>query len=348
MKILHRYLYSEIFFHMVLGILVINTLIMVEKLIRVSKVLSGIAGPLDMARIILLIQPQVLLITIPVAYLIAILLVFGRMNMDNELLALRAGGIGLRSISVPVIKTGLVLLIFTLIVSTFIAPHGNRRLRKEINGLIKKGIPKKIEEKTFADLGEMVIYTDRKDGEILRDVFIYLKKNKGVLTAKRALISTEGSAIVMELVDGFISMVKDNKKTDIYFGRYVISGILSVRGLSKKPGELLLHELLEEAKKGDRRKYLSYMMEFYRRFTYPLFSIVIALIGPGLSLLAGRTGRAGGLAVGVLFLLAFYMFSLYLEGLVEAEKISPLTGSLLPLVTGFILGLIFYVRSRKS
>ncbi|MCX7794417.1 MAG: LptF/LptG family permease [Thermodesulfovibrionales bacterium] len=347
MKLLHRLIYREIFFHLLIGILAINTIIMVEKLIRVSKVLSGIAGPSDMARIILLIQPQMLVITIPVAFLIAILLVFGRMNMDNELIAAASSGISLREISLPVLKTGVLLLVFTLFVSTTLAPLGNRRLRMEINSLLKKGISKKIEEKTFTDLGEMVIYTDKRNGKLLEDVFIYLKNKNGVLTAKRAFIRTEGTNVLMELYDGLISIVRDSKKTDIYFGKYTLSGIFSIRGLSKKPGELMPHQLLEEAGKAEKKKSLSYMSEFYRRFTYPFFNILIALTGPGLSLLAGRTGRFGGLAIGLLFFVVYYMLTVYSEGLVEAGKLSPLGGSLLPVVAGLVTGIVVYMRSLK-
>lgn len=348
MKILYRQVYREIVFYLILGIVAINTLIMVEKLIRVSKVISGSAGPLDMIRIILLIQPQMLIVTIPLSFLIAILLTYGRLNMDNELIAIRAAGISLKRISAPVLRTGAILVIFTIIISIFIAPTGNKRLRKEINGLLKKGISRKIEEKTFFDLGEMVIYADKKDGEMLKDVFIYLKKKDGVLAARRASIKTDGSGIVMELYDGVISIVKKDRKTDIYFGRYTLSGILPGRGLTRKPGELLPHQLLEEARRVDKKRSLSYLMEFYRRFTFPLFNLVIALIGPGLSLLAGRTGRAGGLAIGVLFFVVYYMISIYFEGLIEAERISPFTGSILPIVFGFIAGLIVYIRSGKK
>lgn len=347
MKLLYRQIYGEISFYLIAGIISINTLIMVEKLIRVSKVISGIAGPLDMIRIILLIQPQMLIVTIPLAFLIAILLTYGRLNMDNELIAMKAAGISLKRISIPVLRIGVILVVFTLIASTFIAPLGNKRLRREINGLLRDGISKKIEEKTFFDLGEMVIYADKKDGDLLRDVFIYLKKKDGVLTARRGLIKADGSGIVMELYDGLISIVRGDRKTDIYFGRYVLSGILPAQGLTEKPQELLPHQLLREAKKAEQKKALSYLMEFYRRFTFPFFNLVIALIGPGLSLIAGRTGRAGGLATGVLFFVVCYMVSIYFEGLVEAGRLSPFTGSLMPLVFGFISGMIVYIRSEK-
>lgn len=347
MKILHRQIYKESVFYLGLGIVVINTIIMVEKLIRVAKVISGIAGPLDMIRIILLIQPQMLMITIPVAFLIAILLTYGRMNMDNELLTVSASGMSFKEVSMPAVRMGIVLMVIALLVSAIIAPYGNKRLRKEVNHLIKTGISKKIEEETFTDLGNMVLFTGRKDGEVLRDVFVYIKSKGGVITAKRAFVRTDSSEIIMELQDGFMSIVKGDKKTDIYFGRYKLSSAITIKGLSKKAGELMPHQLLVEAKRLDQKGSLTYIMEFYRRFTYPLLCIVIGLIGPGLSLLAGRTGRLAGLSTGLLFFVSYYIVSVYFEGLVEAEDLAPEIGMILPLCLGLTAGIIVYFITGK-
>ncbi len=347
MKIFYRQVYRELVFYLILGVVAINTLIMVEKLIRVSKVISGIAGPLDMIRIILLIQPQMLTITIPVAFLIAILLTYGRMNMDNELIAVSSSGVSLRKVSLPAMKMGIVLMVIALIVGVFIAPYGNKKLRKEVNHLIKTGMSKRIEEGTFTDLGNMVLYAGRKDGDVLKDVFVYIKSKEGVITAKRAFVRTDSQEVIMELQDGLMSIVKKDKKIDIYFGRYKLSGMSTFKGLSKKAGELMPHQLVAEAKKVDQKKALTYIMEFYRRFTYPLLSIVIGLIGPRLSLLAGRTGRFGGLSTGVLFLVSYYIVSVYFEGLVEAERLAPEIGMILPVCLGLTGGIIVYIRMDK-
>lgn len=89
------------------------------------------------------------------------------------------------------------------------------------------------------------------------------------------------------------------------------------------------------------------MMEFMRRLSYPCMNLVIGLIGPGLALLAGRTGRFGGLTVGILFFSAYYTVSLYLEGLVEAKRLPVEIGMTLPLLAGLLLGMVVFFRSSK-
>jgi len=340
MKIIYRYIYRELFFYLVLSILAINTLVMVEKLIRVAKTLSGMAGPLEFAKVIILIQPQMLLITIPVAFLISTLLVYGRLNMDNELIALMSAGVSFRKVSLPAVRIGVLLLIVNLLVSSIIAPHGNRRLRDEINHILKANITRKIEERTFTELGDIVIYTDSREEGLLKDVFVFDRKRNSVITAKKASIMSEPSGIVMELRDGLINMVEKERRTDIYFSSYRFQTGLDIQGISRKAGEFMPQELLRKAKEVEDKKALQYIMEFYRRFTYPLLNIVMALIGPWLSLLSGRTGRLGGLVAGIGFFVLYYLMAMYFEGLVEAQKVSVAIGMTAPIITGLVAGFI--------
>jgi lipopolysaccharide export system permease protein len=340
MKIIYRYIYRELFFYIILSIIAINTLVMVEKLIRVAKTLSGMAGPLEFAKVIILIQPQMLLITIPVAFLISILLVYGRINMDNELIALMSAGASFKEVSLPAVRTGVLLLIVSLLVSTIIAPYGNRRLRDEINHILKTNITKKIEERTFTELGNIVIYTNSREENLLNDVFVFDRKRNSVITAKRASIMSEGSGIVMEFNDGLINMVEKERRTDIYFSSYRFQTGLDIQGISRKAGEFMPQELLKKAKEVEDKKALQYIMEFYRRFTYPFLNIVMALIGPGLSVLSGKTGRLGGLVAGIIFFVAYYLMAMYSEGLVEAGKVPVGAGMTAPIITGLVAGFI--------
>lgn len=348
MKLIERYIYRELFYNLILGVLTINTLIMVEKLIRVSKTLSGIAGIKDMGRIILLIQPQMLLITIPVAFLVSVLLTYGRLNMDNELLAMKASGVGFKRLSMLSLKAGIVLLIVSLFVSTVVAPLGNKRVRKEINGLLRYAIEKKIEDGTFTDIGSMVIYAGTRDKKGIRDIFVYDKKKKAVITAGYASIRHVEEGIAMEFRDGLINIAIEEKNTVIYFSAYSLKAPLNLQFLSRKAGEFMPHELLRKSKRTEPRKALSYLMEFYRRLTYPCLNIVMALIGPGLALLAGKTGRSGGLVMGIIFFTGYYILSMSFEGFVESGRLSPETGMTLPLIVGLLTGIIVFTRSAEG
>jgi lipopolysaccharide export system permease protein len=87
MKIIHRSIFKELVLTFLLSLSSLNFIIMMEKLIKLSRILSGVGTSLiDMVRIILFLQPQLFLLTIPMALLLSTLLVYGRLNMDNELI----------------------------------------------------------------------------------------------------------------------------------------------------------------------------------------------------------------------------------------------------------------------
>ena len=104
MKIIHRSIFKELVLTFLLSLASLNFIIMMEKLIKLSRLLSGVGTSfIDMVRIILLLQPQLFLLTIPMALLLSTLLVYGRLNMDNELIILRTSGMKFRELSTPVV-----------------------------------------------------------------------------------------------------------------------------------------------------------------------------------------------------------------------------------------------------
>ncbi len=60
----------------------------------------------DALHLLALAVPHVVVLTIPMSYLFGVLLAVGRMNSDNELIALQAGGLSARRLLVPVMALG--------------------------------------------------------------------------------------------------------------------------------------------------------------------------------------------------------------------------------------------------
>ncbi len=58
-----------------------------------------IKGLYDMLKIIFYLQPQLLLLTIPMSLLLSTLLVYGRMDIDSEIISLKSSGMNFKKIS---------------------------------------------------------------------------------------------------------------------------------------------------------------------------------------------------------------------------------------------------------
>ena len=99
MKILHRSILKELILTFILSLASLNFILMMEKLLRLSRVLSGVGiSVIDMAKLIMYLQPQLLLLTVPMAFLLSTLLVYGRLNIDNELVIMRMSGMDFKQI----------------------------------------------------------------------------------------------------------------------------------------------------------------------------------------------------------------------------------------------------------
>ncbi len=75
--------------------------------------------------LILLLLPSFLVLTIPMAFLLAVLLAFGRLSNDNEITILKACGLSLSALLPPVLLTAAAAALLTLFISVVAVPWGN-------------------------------------------------------------------------------------------------------------------------------------------------------------------------------------------------------------------------------
>jgi len=84
MYILHRFILRELLTSFLLSVIFLNFTLMMEKLLRLSRLLSSVgASPLDVGQVILLPAPQLLILTIPMAMLLSVLATYFRLTADK-------------------------------------------------------------------------------------------------------------------------------------------------------------------------------------------------------------------------------------------------------------------------
>jgi len=355
MKIIYRSILKELILAFILSLASLNFILMMEKLLRLSRFLSGVGTSiLDMAKLILFLQPQLFLLTIPMAFLLSTLLVYGRLNVDNELVILRMSGMNFRKISVPVAVLGTLCFMLNIAVSFYIGPKSGIRLKDEIAGIIRTRTPLAIDEGRFnTSFKDTVIFVKEKPSEnTIRGIFMYDNRNKKeprVLLAKEGTISMlKGGDIDFLLQEGYINMVTDDSTTEMFFKNYNMLLKLEPDTPSRKNAELTLFEIIEKMKTTEKRHLKTLYLELDRRLSLPLLCIVLIFFGPSLSLLAGKTGKLGGLTIGLSVFTFYYMFLIYGENLARAGKVSHLIGAWSPtLILGIFALLLFRKECRR-
>jgi lipopolysaccharide export system permease protein len=354
MKIIYKSILKELIVTFLISLAFLNFILMMEKLLRLSRFLSGVgASVVDMMKIITYMQPQLLLLTIPMALLLSTLLTYGRLNLDNELLTLRTTGMDFQGISRPIFIIGISCFLLNVAVSFYIGPKSSKKLRDEITNIITVRTPLAIEEGTFnTSFKDIVIMIKEKtSNNTIRGIFIYDGRNKDeprVMMAREGKIfMSEGFNTNLYMKDGYIHLAKGGNTTEMFFERYNLILTLESDIPSRKNVELTPLELIREMEKGEPNV-SSLELELYRRLSLPLLCIVLIFLGPPLSLIAGESGRLGGLALGLGVFTIYYILLIYGENLVRVGKILPSVGAWTPTVILGIFALwIFRKESNK-
>lgn len=110
----------------VLGLFVFTFVFLITQLFRVLEVLLNSGVPALLAlELILSLLPGIISITMPMALLVAILLAYGRLSADREILAIRMSGVNLMHICVPAIGLGVVLSVLMIAANHRLVPFLN-------------------------------------------------------------------------------------------------------------------------------------------------------------------------------------------------------------------------------
>jgi lipopolysaccharide export system permease protein len=81
---------------------------------------------------------------LPLAYLLSVLLVLGRLTKQNEVIAMRAGGISLRQITQAILSIALVVSLFSFVWNEWVVPAAFTRAEKTRKIEIQKKDPKGV------------------------------------------------------------------------------------------------------------------------------------------------------------------------------------------------------------
>jgi len=353
MKIIHKSIVKELALTFIITLAFLNLILMMEKLLKLSRFLSGVgtsAG--DMVKLILYLQPQLLLLTIPMAFLLSVLLVYGRLNLDNELVILSASGMNFKGISKPVFVLGTLCFFINIAVSFHIGPKSSILLRKNIATIITSRLPLAFESGTFNTTFKDIVFVIREKptADSFKGIFMYDGRDKDesrVLVAKEGQIFTsEGFRANISLKDGFIHIAQGNRTIEMFFKSYNMLLALESNLPAKKLAEYTPFELLKEMQ-GTPQEILSFQLEFHRRLSLPLLCMTLILLAPPLALVAGKSGRLGGLTTGLVVFTGYYILLIYCEGLVRAGDIPHVIGAWIPTMMLGIGGLYLFWRAGR-
>jgi len=353
MLLVHRSMLKELAMSFGLSLLFLNFTLMMEKLLRLSRILAGVGVSIDdMVKIVIYLQPQILILTIPMAFLLSILLTYGRLNADNELIILRGCGMSFRRISYPAVYLGTACFFLSLLMSFYLGPKGAEMLRLKVTEILTIRAPMTIEEGVFnTAFKDVVLLVKQKPSPTtMSEIFIVderKKEEQRVIVAKQGSIMQENESLAFLLSEGQAYITKGDTITDLAFGSYHFRLTPSLEPANKKNSELTPWELLKAARETPAQG-MGFLLELHRRLSMPAVCLIVIMLGTALSLIAGKSGRLGGLTIGLSVFAVYYTLLIYGEKLARSGSLPSYIGAWLSFIVLSIFSVIVFERVNRQ
>ena len=354
-RILSFYIIREISVLFLLGIVIFTLVLLMGRLIALTDLVVSRGVPLvDVSRMILYLVPSFLVFTIPMAFLLAVLLAFGRLSADNEIVVIKASGVSLLQMLPPVIFCAFVAVLLALGASTIGVPWGNSSFRELSFQMLKSNITATIREKTFwDDIPGIVMYTDQYEDQshLLKGVVIHDGRNPDrpmTIFARDGVVTSAANSrsLLLSLHDGSIhSAGTGGLYRLVHFGEYSMT--VGENGSSTKisrnvtdlwPSELQ-HQINDPGTSVKDR--LNMQAEFHSRFTFPFASLVFAVLAVPLGIQNRRSGKSGGFTISIGIILTYYVLMSVMKTFAERGDIPPAVALWIPNLLFFGIGLYF-------
>ncbi len=365
MKLLDRYIAKEIVTTSFFAIAVLSLVLVLGNIFkRLLDLLVNHDVPLDtILAFVGYILPFSFTYTIPWGFLTAILLVFGRLSAENELLALRSNGLSIFRISAPMFVLAILACGICLWINLDVAPRAQEKMKEALFRMATSN-PLSLfsSDQVIDEFPGHKIYVEKKEGTELFNLTMYQLNEDDepirVVVAKRGSVTTdlENQQVLLRLYDARYEQRDEMNPTRIDKVKV---------GISMKEGTLPI-SLTELYEKNRKRSSVSQMtiaqlidggngedkgkarVELSKRFSFSLASFAFALIALPLAVTAQRRETSIGFLFSLIIALVYFSFIVFAETVRDDPSKHPELLFWMPNIVFLTLGVILFYRLNRK
>ncbi|RYD26502.1 MAG: YjgP/YjgQ family permease [Verrucomicrobiaceae bacterium] len=194
-RIFDRYLARQVIVATLFSVTVLSMVLVLGQIFKklLDKLVEGILPPSVILKFVGYTFPGSLSFTVPWGMLTAVLLVFGRLSADNELIALRMSGQSLRRICAPVFALGLLGSGLCFWINTTVAPFAVAEVRKITQQSLNDPQSLLQPDRMIDDLTGFFIFAEDKEGDKLKNLQIIQLQNSSGARPEKFFFAREGT-----------------------------------------------------------------------------------------------------------------------------------------------------------
>ncbi len=338
MKLIDRYLIRECVPAFLVALGVFTFLLALQPMLNKAQELLAKGADLGtIGWMLVLLLPQALGVTIPMALLTAILMGLGRLSADRESMALLASGVSPLRLLRPVMVAAAVAALATFYVLTELLPDANQAWRERAFALLAQRSAAEVRPGLFYEgfPNKVLFVRDHKPGGGWSGVMLADTSQPGRLVITLApegrleLDQVKQEVAVVLAGESIRYMPGDQpgvydtaRATDLRFAIPADSVFPDASTLARGTREMRLGELraAEAARRADGESPHNEIMWRHQMFAFPAACLVLAVIGVALGLHTRREGRLGGFMLGVAVIFVYHALNTLAEGHAKAGR----------------------------
>jgi LPS export ABC transporter permease LptG/LPS export ABC transporter permease LptF len=367
-QLLDTYILSNFLFYLILVLASFVSLTLTYNFFElINDMLRNHISLREMFTYLFFLTPQLIYQMLPVSVLVAVLAALGVMSKQNEVIAFKACGVSLYRLAAPIVVGGLLLSGGLFAFDYYYVAAANRRqdaLRDHIKGRQTQTYLRPDRTWRMGSDGSRIYYyrffDNSGDENVMHEAFVFeLDRKTFRLTrqifATEARWSTHLKTWVFE--DGWTCAYQDSFCTPATYATFKTR---SFEELTEPPDYFLnealqykqmnfqqLDSYIKDLKQSGFEGTVKLQVQLFRKFSVPLFALIMALIAIPFGFLVGNRGAMTGIGISLGIAIAYLAIGALFEKLGDASLLQPSMAAWSPDAVFALAGLYLMLRMRS-
>ena len=389
LRIIDRYLARQIFTTTLFAVVMLSVVLVLGQIFKklLDQMVDGVMTVELLVKFIACALPMSLSITLPWGVLTAVLLTFGRLSADNELISLRMAGLSLRRICLPVFVLALTLSGICYWLNTTVTPAAATTLRKLTQeAVLQDPSALFVADRPIDTLKGYRIYFEKQEGETMKNLTIAKIQNSNGRTRLDSIILAKEGRLddtLWKTSQNLGLLLKGTRQMDrrwppldkegrtviapgapdvVEYGTDAFSIDMPVTGLSDGgqkirtktlPTEELVEAIDDHAaftKKYETTSVPShseFRTEYHKRISFSLACLVLTLVGIPFGITAQRRETSSGFVLSLIVGIIYFALITLGDLWQDKPEMHPVLWVWLPNVLFGVMGILLFLRMQK-
>ena len=300
-------------------------------------------------------MPDILVLSIPMAFQIAIVMTLTSMSGSGEIMALRSAGFSFREIARPIFAAAIILCVVMIWLTGWVSPRSRHHVENAMDDIASRITKVNIEPRTFINLGDWDIFAETADKKTntLGSVHLARKNDKTALSTKinaaKGKINIGRAGIDLTLSSGQMQRIDSQESRKIItaeFDTYTVFIPLTQKTGSArklKEGELTTPQIFAAIRQGglSDSALADFKVEPGYRVAMSLAVLIYFILSCPVAFITDKkASRATAMIFSIVFIFAYLGLLILGRVLLKSSPVDILAygGPLLPVPIGLICG----------